>query len=433
MAAMAWACASAWADPCVDRLDEASLAPASNSEPAAFFEPFTAVVRAGLRAAAAERLGGDGLAAASPNTTQAPPSAAGHPWQGRASIGLTQPVGGRTAGDSTRMEAALMTTRTLSDGGELAQREQSRQLAQQALSLEAAAAQDLQAEQLSTLLLERDRARRMVLIASRWSRQLACAAQTSASLMDEGPAKDTLHDSRQHAEALERQARQALRQTSQPLRAILGDGLPLTTGLPAGRLSAALDALPSMTPQGSSAWVALQAQSAASDAHLLAQRAAWSPQWEAFAGARAQSASRSGSGSAGHAVLMVGLSLRFDLDRQRMDQAIDQARQTLETRKQLSSSATQWRQQALDERRSTADQAMNRARRIAAMLRDSESLGALTAAEWRQSDAQAASRHLTSMRSHFELQAAYVDAWHEAQTAAIQALALGGGLIQWLK
>jgi hypothetical protein len=129
---------------------------------------------------------------------------------------------------------------------------------------------------------------------------------------------------------------------------------------------------------------------------------------------------------------LLGLSLQFDLDRQRMDQAIDQAQQELDARKQLSSSDGQWRQRAIDEQRSSAEQAMSRARRIASMLRDSETLSAPTADEWRAADPASAVKLLKSMRSHFELQAAYVDAWHDTQAAAVQALALGGRLIDWL-
>jgi hypothetical protein len=116
-----------------------------------------------------------------------------------------------------------------------------------------------------------------------------------------------------------------------------------------------------------------------------------------------------------------------------VNDALDQAKKELETRARLSSADVQWRQRAIEEQRTSAEHAMNRARRIATMLRESETLGAFTASEWRAADATAVASQIKSMRSHFELQAAYVDAWHDAQTATIQALALGGRLMAWLR
>lgn len=419
-----------WSDPCVDRLEEVATMEPTAPEEAPIFEPFGAVVRAGLRELDAPMVshGGSRPLPASPASNPASPAL--HPWKARATLGLAHRLGESTPRTSTAIETALVVTRTLDDGGEMAHREQAQRHLTQAVQHEHGAALERKAEQLATLLLERDRHRRKVLIASRWSRQLQCAAQASSAITRDNVAQ-ALKASLEHAETLELDARRALRHTSHQLRGMLGDGLPLTTGIAAGRLSAALRAMPSMTPQDSSRWAAVEARTAASDARLMAQRAAWSPRWDAFAGVRTMGSSPSGSSS--DAGLMVGLSLQFDLDRARVNSALDQAERELDAVKRLASADMQWRQRAIDEQRTSADQAMNRARRIAAMLRDSETLGAPTAGEWRSADTPSATQQIKAMRSHFELQVAYVDAWHDAQAATINALALGGKLIEWLE
>ena len=234
-----------------------------------------------------------------------------------------------------------------------------------------------------------------------------------------------------HALALRDEANLALRETSRQLRHVLGDGLPLTAGLPPELMRAALGRMPTMEADTAADIASLRAQEAAARAQRLAEEASWAPRVEGFAGTRA--ASSPWAGTSGHLSLMIGLNVDFDLDAEGRQRALAEADRRVQARSAELKDSVDLRRRALDERRAAARQAMERARRIAGLLRDGQSLAAMTLQDWRAASAASAAAGLRSMRAHFELQGSYVDALHEAQTSVVDVMAASGQMQDWIR
>ena len=397
-----------------------------NLEP--IFEPFVGVVRQALQ----RRDSAAGVASAppSPQGAMRPDEAV---WRAGLGTALLRPMAGEGAGAARgSVEASAWVSRTLSDGGLAAHRHDMRRHLAQAEAMTGQSMDVRAAAQAASLLLDRERHRQKVIIGTRWLRQLACARQAlQAAGAQDAQAMAIWQAGQAHALALRDEANLALRETSRQLRHVLGDGLPLTAGLPPELMRAALGRMPTMEAATAADIASLRAQEAAARAQRLAEEASWAPRVEGFAGTRA--ASSPWAGTSGHLSLMIGLNVDFDLDAEGRQRALAEADRRVQARSAELKDSVDLRRRALDERRAAARQAMERARRIAGLLRDGQSLAAMTLQDWRAASAASAAAGLRSMRAHFELQGSYVDALHEAQTSVVDVMAASGQMQDWIR
>jgi outer membrane protein TolC len=290
-----------------------------------------------------------------------------------------------------------------------------------------------------SLALERSRYRMQVQVYSQYARKMSCLVEALETIVraDRGRASELLQarKSQQQAELSMAQAQSQARQVEVQLRRFVGDGLPGIEGLGSVLLSTpTLEALQADVER-SADLAQYQAQALAAQRYAAATEASSKPQvsWviggsktAGVGGNIPASSNRSGS-------LQFGLQLSVPLMNPGVVYASEAAR--------LRASAAQLqRADALEARRfrvaeifEQTQSAFDRARRVGAVLRDSDQVRNFTLQQWQQLGRRSLFDVMGAEGDHYGLRVAYVNAIHDGQQLNALLLSLGRGVTEWLR
>ncbi len=288
-----------------------------------------------------------------------------------------------------------------------------------------------------SLALERSRYHQHVLVYGQQVRKMACLVQALDTIVraDRGRASELVQarKSLQQAELSLTQASSQVRQVEVRLRRIVGDALPSTHGL-----STALLAVPDLLAlqdevERSSEVAALTAQAKAMERYMQALAATTKPQvsWN-FSGAQAAGA----GGKAGNTRsnnYALGVAVNIPLITPTALPATAAARKRARAADLQRAEAIEARRFRAAEVHEQAVSTFDRARRVGAVLRDSEQVRNFTLQQWQQLGKRSLFDVMGAESDHFNLRITYVNALHDGQQLNANLLSLGRGITEWLK
>ncbi len=351
------------------------------------------------------------------------------------------PGGSRTAGitenSAAQLRASINVSQLLYDGGRSDRLADWRtQLAESArygqLSL-----QEQVALTTVALALERSRYRMTAAVWRAHVRKMGCLVEALDTITrnDRGRASELVQarKSLQQAELTLAQTQSAVRQVEVRLRRLVGDGLPGTEGL--STVFNGVPDLPELVAEAERATdiAQLDAQAAAARRYSEAVAASGKPQvsWLVSGNANAgvggnMGPTRSGSYSLGVAVsiplLSPGLAPASEAARKRAQAATLQRAEALEQKRFRMAEVHEQTLASLD-----------RAKRVADVLRDSEQVRNFTLQQWQQLGKRSLFDVMAAESDHFNMRVSYVNALHDVQQLNANLLSLGRGVISWLR
>ena len=288
-----------------------------------------------------------------------------------------------------------------------------------------------------SLSLERSRFRQHVVVYGQYVRKMGCLVQALDSIVkaDRGRASELVQARKtmQQAELAQAQAMSQARQVEVRLRRLVGDGLP-----PADGLSTVLLAVPPLDDlvadvSRSSEIAALTAQALAMDRYVQAVNASVRPQvsWN-FSGA--QNAGAGGSrGNTKSSTYAVGVAVNVPLLNAGHAPALNAARKRALAADLQRAEALEARRFRVAEVYEQTTASFDRARRVAAVLRDSEQVRGFTLQQWQQLGRRSLFDVMGAEAEHYNLRVAYVNALHDGQQLNANLLSLGRGVNEWLR
>ncbi|MDP3083026.1 MAG: TolC family protein [Rubrivivax sp.] len=287
------------------------------------------------------------------------------------------------------------------------------------------------------LALERSRFRQHVLVYGQYVRKMSCLVEALGTIVaaDRGRASELVQarKSLQQAELSQSQAQSQVRQIEVRLRRLVGDGLPGVEGLSTVLLQVPelAELVADVERSTEIAQLGAQAAAAAKYADVVATNTKPQLSWS-FAGA--QTAGLGGNhGNTRNGSLSVGIQVNVPLLNPGHAPATDAAR------KRASAAALQ-RAEALDARRyrvtevyEQTQSALDRARRVGGVLRDSEQVRNFTLQQWQQLGRRSLFDVMGAEAEHYNLRVSYVNALHDGQQMNALLLSLGRGVSEWLR
>ena len=360
--------------------------------------------------------------------------------QASAGAGLG-PGGSRASGvtenAALQLRASVNVSRLLYDGGRTDRLTDWRtQLAESARYGQLNAQEQLAATTVA-LAIERSRYRTMAQVYKNHVRKMSCLVEALDSIVrtDRGRASELLQakKSMQQAELSLTQTQSAVRQIEVRLRRLVGDGLPGTEGM-TSLFTGAPDLPQAVADAERSNEIAqLDAQATAARRYAEAVAAGGRPQlsWSvggsvAAGGGGSAGTTHSNSYSVGLAVsiplLSPGLAPATDAAKKRAQAALLQRAEALETRRFR---VAEVHEQVLA--------GLDRTKRVAGVLRDSEQVRNFTLQQWQQLGKRSLFDVMAAESDHYNLRIAYVNALHDVQQTNANLLSLGRGVIEWLR
>ncbi len=288
-----------------------------------------------------------------------------------------------------------------------------------------------------SLALERSRYHQHVLVYGQQVRKMTCLVQALDTIVraDRGRASELVQarKSLQQAELSYTQAASQVKQVEVRLRRVVGDALPSLHGL-----STALLEVPDLMAlqddvERSSEVAALTAQAKAMERYMQALAATTKPQvsWN-FSGAQAAGA----GGKAGNTRsnnYALGVAVNIPLITPTALPATDAARKRARAADLQRAEAIEARRFRAAEVHEQAVSTFDRARRVGAVLRDSEQVRNFTLQQWQQLGKRSLFDVMGAESDHFNLRISYVNALHDGQQLNANLLSLGRGVTEWLK
>ena len=294
-----------------------------------------------------------------------------------------------------------------------------------------------------SLALERSRLRSQVQVWRQHVRKMGCLAEALETLVraDRGRASEYVQAKKtlEQAELSQTQTQSSLRQIEVRLRRLVGDGLPPTEGLSSMfTLVPGLEELVSDVEK-SYDLAQLGAQETAAKRYAEAVAAQGKPQlsWAVTgnaAGSQGRQSDQGGSKPPSRSgAYSMGLTLNIPL----LSPGIEPASQAARKRAQA---ASLQRAEALESRRfrvaevhEQAQSALDRARRLAEVLRSSEQVRNFTLQQWQQLGKRSLFDVMGAETEHYNLRLSYVNALHDVQQLNANLLSLGRGVGEWLR
>jgi outer membrane protein TolC len=298
-----------------------------------------------------------------------------------------------------------------------------------------------QSEQLAAttvaLALERYRLRTQVGVYTQYVRKTGCLVEALEIIVraDRGRASELVQarKSRQQAELALTQTQSLVRQIEVRLRRLAGDDLP-----PAGGLATQFTEVPNldrMVAEVEQAYeiAQLTAQAGAAERFARAAEASGRPQlsWTATGSAAATAGGSIGNTRSG--TYSLGLVLNIPLLDPGVQPATDAARKRALAAGMQRAEALEARRFRVAEVHEQANAAQDRARRLAGVLRDSDTLRNATLQQWQQLGRRSLFDVMASEAEHVSLRLAYVNALVDLQQLNANLLSLGRGVNEWLK
>ena len=287
-----------------------------------------------------------------------------------------------------------------------------------------------------SLALERSRYRQHVVVYGQYVRKMACLTEALEGIVrtDRGRASELVQarKSLQQAELAQAQAASQARQVDVRLRRLVGDGLPATEGMTTVLLQVPpLEQLLAEV-ETSSEIAGLSAQAQAMDRYAQAVAAGGKPQVSWIVSGSAST----GNGSAGttrNSTYSLGVAVNIPLLSPGLAPATSAARKRAQA-------AELQRAEALDARRYRTVEvheqtlaSMDRARRTAQVLRESEQVRNFTLQQWQQLGRRSLFDVMGAESEHYNLRVSYINALIDGQQFNANLLSLGRGVSQWLR
>lgn len=287
------------------------------------------------------------------------------------------------------------------------------------------------------LALERSRLRMTAVVWRAHVRKMGCLVEALDTITrtDRGRASEMVQARKtlQQAELTLTQTQSAVRQVEVRLRRLVGDGLPPSDGL--ATLFNGVPDLPELVADAERSFEIsqLDAQIKAANRYAEAVEAGRMPQlsWSVAGNANATTGGTLGRTKA--ASYAVGLTLNVPLLSPGLAPATDAARKRAQA-------ATLQRAEALESRRfrvaevhEQALSAVDRARRVAEVLKDSDQVRNFTLQQWQQLGRRSLFDVIAAESDHFNMRVNYVNALHDTQQLNANLLSLGRGVIDWLR
>jgi outer membrane protein, adhesin transport system len=297
------------------------------------------------------------------------------------------------------------------------------------------------------LALERSRWRQQVVVYGQYSRKMGCLVEALETIVraDRGRASELVQarKTQQQADISQAQAQSQVRQVEVRLRRLLGDGLPGTDGL-----STVLLQMPDFDTivaevERSNEIAQLGAQAAAAEEYARAVEAQNKAQvsWS-FTGQGSAGTASGGNGPVGadgrprnprNGTVALGIQVSIPLFAPGLEPASNAAQ------KRALAAAMQ-RVDALEARRFRAAEvfeqtqsSFDRARRVGAVLRDSEQVRNFTLQQWQQLGKRSLFDVMGAEAEHYNLRVAYINALHDGQQLNANLLSLRRGVSEWLR
>jgi outer membrane protein TolC len=287
------------------------------------------------------------------------------------------------------------------------------------------------------LALERSRYRQHVVVYGQYVRKMSCLVEALETIVraDRGRASELVQarKSAQQAELSLVLAQSQVRQVETRLRRLVGDGLPPTDGLSSVLLSVPeLDQLVADVERSNDI-ASLTAQAAAADHYAQSIAAGNKPQlsWNA---AGSQTAGGGGSrGNTRNSSVAVGLTLTVPLLNPGVAHASDAARKRAQAAGLQRAEVLEARRFRVAEVHEQTLSSFDRARRVGAVLRDSEQVRNFTLQQWQQLGRRSLFDVMGAEADHYNLRISYVNALIDGQQLNANLLSLGRGVTEWLQ
>ncbi|MDO9093341.1 MAG: TolC family protein [Rubrivivax sp.] len=288
-----------------------------------------------------------------------------------------------------------------------------------------------------SLALERSRYRQHVVVYSQYVRKMNCLVEALGHLVraDRGRASELVQarKSLQQAELSFTQAQSQARQVETRLRRLVGDGLPGSEGLAAVLLSVPeLNELVAEVER-SSEIASLTAQAAALDHYARSVAAGSKPQLSWNVSGSAAVAAGGTRTNTHNGSLAVGVALNIPLMNPGVAPATDAARKRAQAASLQRAEALEARRYRVAEVHEQTLSSFDRARRVGAVLRDSEQVRNFTLQQWQQLGKRSLFDVMGAEGEHYNLRISYVNALHDGQQLNANLLSLGRGVTEWLR
>ncbi|MDP2007818.1 MAG: TolC family protein [Rubrivivax sp.] len=288
------------------------------------------------------------------------------------------------------------------------------------------------------LQLERSRHRMTAQVWRHHVRKTGCLVEALESIVrtDRGRASELVQAKKtlQQAELTLTQTQSTVRQVEVRLRRLVGDGLPPTEGL--ATVFSGVPELPQLVADAerSTEIAQLDAQAAAARRYAEAVAAGGKPQLSWNVGGSA--AAGTGSGTTGptkSGSYSVGLSVNIPLLSPGLEPASGAARKRAEAARLQRAEALESRRFRVAEVHEQALASVDRAQRVAEVLKNSEQVRNFTLQQWQQLGKRSLFDVMAAEADHYAMRVAYVNALHDVQQLNANLLSLGRGVIEWLR
>ena len=305
------------------------------------------------------------------------------------------------------------------------------------------------------LQLERSRNRMTAQVWRNHVRKTGCLVEALESIVrtDRGRASELVQAQKtlQQAELQLVQTQSTVRQLEVRLRRLVGDGLPGTDGL--STVFMGVPDLPQLVAdvERSTEIAQLEAQEKAARRYAEAVAAggrpqvSWNASGSAAAGTNGGSAGNGTGGSGGtggtggnsgptrSGSYSLGLSVSVPLLSPGVEPATGAARKRAEAARLQRAEALESRRFRVAEVHEQATAALERARRLAEVLKNSEQVRSFTLQQWQQLGRRSLFDVMAAEADHYNMRVAYVNALHDVQQLNANLLTLGRGVIEWLR
>lgn len=330
----------------------------------------------------------------------------------------------RSSGSQTRL--GLNAGAPLYDGGRVAALASWRTQLAEAARLGQIGAEEQVALQTVSLALDRARYRMQAQVFQQYARKMGCLVQSLQAIVDadKGRASELVQarKSQQQAELQQVQTLSVMRQVEARLRRFVGDGLPPIDGLSTVLLEVpALQAVRADVERNSEiAQLAAQAQAAERYTDAVAANRRPRLDWSANGG-RALGVGSSASWG-------LGVTLNVPLLDPALERTLDVARLRAQAVRLQREDAVEARLSRMADVHEQAVSALDRARRVVDVLRDSERVRTATLQQWQQLGRRSLFDVMSAEADYYNLRASYVNALFDGEQANALLWSLGRGV-----
>ncbi len=287
------------------------------------------------------------------------------------------------------------------------------------------------------LAVERSRLRSQVHVGTQLMRKMSCLVRALETIVaaDRGRTSELVQakQSLEQADLSLTQTQSLVRQVEIRLRRLAGDGLPPIDGL-----TTVFSELPPLEilvadVERSFDIAQLGAQALAAGRLADATAANRSPQlsWQLSAGAGASAGRDSGNSPTGNYSL--GLTVNIPLLAPGVEPSLKAARNRAEAANLQRADALEAKRFRVAEVHEQARSSLDRATRLASLLRSSDQVRNFTLQQWQQLGRRSLFDVMSAEAGHYGLRVAYVNALHDVQQLNANLLSLGRGVGTWLR